>query len=731
MLRVSDGIADESATSENELQQVTVTAQKRAEDIQTVPISITAISGATLTAQGARDLQDVLSEIPNLSFQNSTAPNNMGLSQSRGIAIRGISGTYTTSVYIDDTPVPVSIDPRMLNIDHIEVLMGPQGTLYGQASMGGTVKIVTAGPSLKSVDGFVDADVHDLQGGGAGTSESFSLNDPLSSDSAIKFGGFYSYEPGFLTRTYDDPSAINGNDVTGPAKYVDHVGTQDSYGGFAAYLWQPEGPENLSVESKLMYQDTTSDGWLLTDYSTDDLIVRRALNSPETWQDLYYLATLSVHLDTGIGKLTSATSYFWSDGSDTEDGADVTKLLFHLAYVVPSPAFTNQYLETFAQEFRLESEIGSALRTTTGIYYSDTFNEFREYIIAPGANEASGGVLGTDLGGLEHYPNRSYEWAAFASATYSLTNRLNLTAGLRQSYIQSRDMSWAEGFYVGGPLSTTNLFYKTDSLTPRFSAEYQITDDKMVYTTEAKGFRPGGSYELPDVCDPDLPKLGLPPGIEKYNSDSLWSYEIGSKTRWLDGRLTANIAVYDIEWSNIQEVIELPTCGFPAVINGAHARSQGTELELSWAPTTGISLGLTSGYEDARITAIGPGSGTLYVGQPLNGVAKWTGAANAEFQVPTERLGAAYFRVDYSYVGQSLSLNTSPVVGIIRPSYNLLNVRVGTVINNWQPSLYVKNITNARPNLGDDLSELVALPDRPRFEIGPPRSIGLDVRYKF
>jgi outer membrane receptor protein involved in Fe transport len=225
--------------------------------------------------------------------------------------------------------------------------------------------------------------------------------------------------------------------------------------------------------------------------------------------------------------------------------------------------------------------------------------------------------------------------------------------------------------------------------------------------------------------------MGLQAGASTYKDDSLWNYELGAKTRWLDGRFLANIAVYDIEWTGIQEIVVLPTCGFTATVNGAAARSQGSELELQFMPIQRLTLGLSGGYEDAHITAVAPHSSTLYVGQPLNGVPRWTGTTNATYEIPTAGFGKIFMRADCNYVGSSLSLNTSPVIGRTRPDYTLVDARIGTTLQHLELAAYAKNITNSRPNLGDEIPEVVALPNRPRYIIGPPRTVGLEASWRF
>jgi len=717
-----------------QLQEVIVTAQKRKEDIQSVPASITAISGETLQRQGVYDFNQILSQVPNTSFQYGTATGvggaGQGLSSGRGISIRGITGTNTTSFYINDTPVPISMDPAVLDFDHVEVLKGPQGTLYGEASMGGTVKIVMNQPSTAGVSGSVNLDAHDLDTGGLGTFDSVTVNVPLGEGSAMRISTYYSNEPGFLTRTYDDPSAINGGEVTGPAQTVSHVGSQTSGGAMATFLLQPPSIPKLTIEPLLMVQRTSSDGLLLTDYSTSNLVQRRALDNPEAWTDTFYLASLTARYDTPFGKLVSVSSYFYRDSYDQEDGSDVTKLLFALPYLVPTTSYSDLYAKQFTQELRLDSDIGAKLQTTVGVYFNYNLAVYDQLIYSPGANRASVGALGTDIGYLANWPWPTYETAVFMSGTYALTDKLKVSAGVRESFLELRQAFTATGFYNGGP-SSSSLGSRFNATTPRFSLQYQPTDSNMIYASAAEGFRPGGAQNVPDICAGDLAAIGVSDTTGKYNSDSLWNYELGSKNRWFDGRLVANFAVYDMEWKDIQETVHLPVCGFTWFVNGAAARSQGTEIELTAAPVGGLTLGASGGYEDARITAVASDSGSLYVGQPLNGVPKWTGSANINYEYPTLEFGQLFFRTNVAYVGQSLSLNNSPTIGRTRPSYTLWDARVGTKVQEWECSLYVKNILNKLPNLGDEVSELPELSGRPRWVVGPPRSVGVAFLRRF
>jgi len=607
--------------------------------------------------------------------------------------------------------------------------------------MGGTVKIATVQPSSEAVGGNVDVDGHDLDGGGFGAFDSFNVNIPLSKDLlGLRLGAFYLYDPGFLTRTWDDPSAINGSYVTGPPQTVSHVGSVTSYGGSVALRFEPQD-SGLAIEPKFMAENTHSNGFLATDNSTDNYLQRRALNVPEGWNDLFYLAALDVAVDTAIGKVISSTSYFYRDSYDQEDGSDVTQQLFYPTQKpLPVVSYSDLYDESFTQEFRLETDITRDLHTTAGLWFYDELLTYNQDVQSPGAaiagdipgaNAESGGTLGTDIGYLSHQPGRFTQKAVYFSAAYNLTNRLKLSAGVRESYLWKGYENTTYGFYNGGyGHYTTN--YSANALTPRFTAQYQLADDYMVYASAAKGFRPGGSQVIEPICASGLTAYGLVPGESQYKSDALWNYELGAKTKWFDGRLTANVAVYDMEWKDIQQVVLIPVCGFTLTVNGAAARSTGAELEVAYAPVAGLTMSMSGGYEDAKITGILNTSGSLYVGQRLNGVPEVTAAATVKYEWPTTYVGHLFLRVDDNYVGNSLSLSNSTVIGRYRPAYDLLDLRFGTEMpNSLVVSVYAKNALDSHPNLGDEVAEVVETIGRPRYIIGNPTSIGVEVQKKF
>jgi outer membrane receptor protein involved in Fe transport len=221
--------------------------------------------------------------------------------------------------------------------------------------------------------------------------------------------------------------------------------------------------------------------------------------------------------------------------------------------------------------------------------------------------------------------------------------------------------------------------------------------------------------------------MGLPSGGVPFSSDSLWSYEAGSKNSWFGGHVNTRIAGYYIDWQNIQQSILLP-CTYHLTLNAGAAVSKGVELEADIAPVDGLNLTASAGYDDAKITSSPAGSG-FHVGQPLNGVPKWTASLLGDYSVPTD-FGTAFLRGEYNYTGSSVSYTADPS-GRTRKAYELVDLSLGVTTGPWEASLFAKNLFDVRANLGDEQSEVSELPGRPRYQIAQPRTIGIELKRQF
>ncbi|HEV2363491.1 MAG TPA: TonB-dependent receptor [Caulobacteraceae bacterium] len=717
-------------TSESTVSEIIVTAERRAENIQQATVSVTAISGEKLEKLGARSFFDYATLVPNLAFQTGAGAGGngtgFGVTSSRGIAIRGVFGNNTTSFYINDTPVPMSLDPRILDIAQIEILRGPQGTLFGASAMGGTVKITTREPSTGGFEGSIDALGYDMNHGGGGYSISGSVNVPLAEGLAVRASAFYQYQPGFFTVVFGPATyppypgvAVPPGSPEGVRK---RVGNNPEVGGSITLKYQPRGLPQLTVEPMLMIQNSTSNGFPLADYYPGNLVQLRPLNVPERTADQWELAALTLRYHARFGDFISSSSFFDRRAFDDEDGTEwvatagvpsITGAV--LPEFVPSASPSILRTKTWTEELRFQSSWDFPIQLIAGVFLQDQKRLYYQLQFSPGANALTGGKLGTDLAFTETTPNEDKQIAGFADLTWKVNTHIELSAGLREAHLIHTFTYTANGWANGG-FSTNSGYHSEDDPAPRFSAKYSFDAGNMIYATAAKGFRIGGENAAAPFC-------GI--GETPFTTDSLWSYEVGAKNTWFAGRVQSRLAVYQIDWSNIQQTVVLP-CTFAIVENAGGAKSDGAEIELDMRPIPQLAVTAGAGYENARITNTVPGS-AFVVGQPISGVPKWTAAASFDYTEPTS-WGAAFLRGDISYTGQSRSFNNA---NRLRDAYTNVDLDAGAQFGRYEVSVFVKNLTDVRANLGDEEPEVGELPGRPRWLISLPREVGLELKARF
>src|SRR5579871_4971657 len=737
--RAADAPAAESAG----LAEIVVTAERRAESIQQVPLSVMAISGTVLTDFDQVSFDDYAHLVPNLSFGTG---NTFGLTNGREITIRGISGFNTTSYYINDTPLPLSIDPRAINLDRIEVLRGPQGTLFGSSAMGGTVRLITRQPDLTRAFGSADAQVYDIRHGGIGYLLSATYNLPiLDNQLALMLSGYSTYSPGVFTGQYGlalppagpgpggAPWPVLTVPASQPVQSVAHLGNDVEQGATISMTYRPAALDALSITPMIMHQDQSNNGFQLADYATQNLIQVRPLNIRESDTDIWTFANLTVKYAAPFGSFIESATYFHRYSRDLEDGSELISIggyggppvptcVAGVYCASPSPNWVNS--NQFTDELRFESSFPGPFQVVGGGY----FNKLRQFIIS--AEVLPYYALGNPAF-TENIPRVNEESAAFMSGTLSPTDHIELSAGVRQSHLEFSNAYIANGWINGGP-SDSPVSSNQHATTPRFTAKYKFNESNMIYANAAKGYRIGGANsQLPSG-------IGCPPqytaGSTPFGSDNLWSYEVGSKNSFLDGRFNSRLAAYRINWNQIQQSILLG-CSFHVTENVGSAVSKGGELELDGTPFTGLYLNLGVGYEDAAITSAAAGS-PLPVGSPLNGVPRWTGSLLTDYSFPTS-FGKGFVRGQYSFTGRSVSDNNpvSVVNSMLaqreRGSYSLVNLFFGGKLDTWEASLFIKNVADVRGNLGDEQSEISELPGRPRWMITQPRTIGIDLKKQF
>ena len=721
----ADAAAGATGPSGTSLEEVVVTATKRSEDVQNVPVSMTVLDSGALEAKAVAQFFDYGTSIPNLSFGIGAADGSLA---GRGIALRGIQGANTTGFYIDDVPVLETLDPHIVDIARIEVLRGPQGTLYGAESMGGTVRIITEQPNASAFSGQVHVGGSDTQHGTLNEIVEGAVNVPLIQDSvAVRASAFYQHDDGFFDKEIvPEP---------GPPTYTrDHVGGTEYWGGQIALLFQPL--DGLSVTPRVMFQETHQEGAPYAALSAENLIQREVFDIPEGGTDKWWLASLTVNYTVPLGTLVSSSAYFDRKTFETEDDTDVLTLDLGLPGPIPSPITRKLNLSRFAQEIRFASTLSGPFQFILGGFYSDSTRP-RDY-------EWTGQGLGAAVGyvndlALAFIDSRgAKEYAVFGDASYDILHNLKATVGLRWFRDTATFTQYTNGLFFGGAPSIYNAPQSSESgFTPKYLLEYKITPDVLTYVSAAKGFREGGNNIAlppgppPTGCDQDLKNAGLTAaGVTSYKSDTLWNYELGVKSALLERRVTLDAAVFTINWDQIQQLVSLPLCGYGITGNSGKARSTGFELQSNARLLPELTWGVGFGYDDAHITEQGTGTPQT-VGSPIYQVPRVTVSTDLDYARPLSAEWTGFARVDWSHIGESFSANNTQVNPLRRGAYNIANVRFGARNDRWEVAAFVKNLTNTRANLGDAILIGAEIPGEPRFVINRPLTAGLEARLRF
>lgn len=735
------------------IEEIIVTATKRETALQDTAISISAISEFQLQRIGAEGIFDYGVKIPNLGFSNEAD----GRFNASSPAIRGVAGggvVGATGFYIDDIPVPEYMNPRVADIARVEVLRGPQGTLYGARSMGGTVRVITKQADPEEVDGYAHASVSDVKEGGVNYAFDGGANIPIADSVALRAMAYYAENSGVFDREH-----LSGS----PRPAFDertNVDDDGYYGVSLALTWEVN--DALTIKPGFMYQRTESDNLPLADIDPGNFTVMRANDIEEPGAEEWWLGSVTVNLQTGIGEIVSTTATYDRKVNEFEDQTGTLDGLVFAGNGLPEPnipAFISEKEEdtSFIHETRLIADFGDLvserIAATVGVFYEDR-EHIREYppSFAPGINvkftndlnNAYGqgiplppGALATDQVFSTYDDVDTEEIALFGEVTFKLSERLRFTASARWSDVDVKSTSVSGGFVNAGP-SMVDATQSESSVNPKFLLEADMTDDILVYGSASKGFRIGGNnFNVPFSpvigCLAELETLGATSreDVDSFDSDSIWSYELGTKTSWFDNRLTLNVAGFFIDWSDIIQTNRL-ACGFQVVANAGEAESKGFEIELEAVPAEGLYLSAGFGYTDAEITAGNNPISGLDKGDRVNQVPEVTFNATAEYTFPLFTNWEGYLRGDFSHYGDSLSANNNATMPRVRPSFDILNLRVGMFQpGNWDVSLFVKNATNEHANLSDNRSIAAEKPGRPRIVTNRPRSIGLEFRKDF
>jgi iron complex outermembrane receptor protein len=775
--------------------EVVVTATRQAQTLSKVPESVSAFTATKMEMLNIKSVADVAKFTPGLTFDQDR----------HDVSIRGIdskAGSGTTGIYIDDTPIQMralglnanNTLPAVFDLDRVEVLRGPQGTLFGAGSEGGTVRYITAQPSLTKFSAVAHTEVATTENGALSYEFGAAAGGPIVDDKlGFRVSAWGRRDGGWVTRN-------NVNDVSQVEKDANRT---DTYVLRAALTWAPT--KDLTITPSINYEKRD-------EHNHDEYWV--SISNPGSGKylsgtpdrmadpDRFYLPALKIEWDAGPVKFISNTAYYdrlervngysgtlynlsyfqhyttgsaygagpsdpWGDpcgtavcnaGGQLLDANGLSALMAGFGPYVSRNWITNSQ-QNFTQEFRLQSnDPGARLTWVAGLFYAyntqrstEEINDpqlpaLTQYLWGESMLDAWGSQL---LANGDDYINdtraHDRQIALFGDATLKVTDALKLTVGVRYAWTHF-DFNNVNGgpqdlqcvpIKDGGDPCVTQFAAATGKkdetpLTPKVSLSYQITSDDMVYGTVSKGYRIGGATPpLPSACEGTFPS--------EYNSDTVLSYEIGTKDRFFDRRLYVSGSIYYVQWSNIQQAIYVPICGIQYTTNVGSAVSQGFDLEGQWQITHAFDLEMSVGYTDAHYTgnAVDKNSGaTLALKGDVLDVTPWTITLGAQYNF-TIYDHDAFIRADYEFH----SRRTRPIPaedpnstyydpGLVPdPATHLVSMRAGVNLGKVDLAVFVDNLLDAHPQLNlQHQDSTTALYEATTFR---PRTVGIAASWKF
>lgn len=737
------------------LAEIVVTAQKRKQKAQDVPMSISVLSGASLDNIVTGNFTNVLLSVPGLSYSGSEEGQG-------NYSIRGVStgaSSPTTGLYLDGISM-VSIATNfagatnlpLFDLARIEVLKGPQGTLYGDSSMGGAIKYVTRKPNLHRFTANAAGGIAMTDGGGPSHMGEAVVNMPLVPGKlAVRAGVSYRDEGGYINYV---PNAqgewTNISATSPPAPYAPQTFAS---GG---KLDQAAANTTRNISARVSVKAVLSGGLTLIPEAMVERVyeaeppwywgnlpnMQTAAIRPQPTHDSLNLFVLPITRPIGDMKITWLSGYWdrhreWNRDYTYFIASLVPPLLSH-----PSSNASDTDTKTFSQEVRLASNSPtSPLKWLIGLYYRHQSDQLSQTVDTAGAGAFFG--TGTNVTYLGVQTTKTSEMAAFGNVSYAFSSRWEGEIGLRYFDIDTGYHANFAGVFNGGSSKILERHSANVGVSPRFVIRYHIAKHHMLYVNAAKGFRAGGPNRFntsSPLCAPDFKKLGISSAPSTYQSDNLWTYEFGNKNAFLSDHMIVNVALYYTDWNNIQQQVNLPSCGFQFVGNVGSAKIKGAELDIKGIIVPGVIAGGYVDYTDSRITSSVPGV-SAQIGDPTLDTPMWAGNVYVDFALPMVHGWRPNFRVNYSYHGSNLRSFSPTLVATlpgggsalvadgsqIQRAYRVGNAALQLNNGNWQLRLYVDNFMNARPLL-DNLSDLYHTLNVSTLR---PRTIGLMARVYF
>lgn len=751
----------ESTRSEGVLQEVIVTATRREERLQDVPQSISAFDSQAIAIRGLQQMDDYARLVPGLAISDREPGGTTVVF--RGVTTSGLQfgSVSSAGLYLDEQPITQSgrsPDPRLIDIERVEALRGPQGTLYGASSQSGTLRVITNKADAKGFDAWAEAQLSSTSGGGVSHDVSAMVNVPLVQDKlAVRLVGFSSEDAGFIDRVLSDSQ---GGTFTNANVVDEDVNAVKTTGARASLRW--DAADNVSATLGVVFQDVEADGHGDINRGAGDLAQVRF--EEESLDDKWYQLGLTLNAGLPFGDLVVSGSYFDRDFRYEADATDYEFAFNQNAINYDSPVYdfggdprgfaTNHedtQITTFEARLSSRADSDSRWAWIVGAFYSKeegktAFDSFvRGYEDTPSfeyfdayEQELSGNALApTERWFLGRYDTELDQTAIFGELSFDVTDHFTITAGGRwfdydRKFAQVQEQP--EGF-SGFSRLDGNQKNSEDGTVAKLNFTYKFDSDRLLYATYSEGFRVGGSNPLKAASA--LPR--------DYKSDELKNYELGLKSEWFDHRLRLNMSAYYMEWNNFAVQVEDPQ---PAVfqlgyVNLPTADIKGIEAELAVTLNQQWQLDGALSYNDAKTAEASTLSVTdedgnefafaVSDGARLPISPDWSGSLGLEFRPDMRLMDARPFaRLDYSYTGASVNslegiesvVSGNPVER--QAAYDIGNFRFGLEADHWTGSIFVDNLWNERADLF--LSNRWKVP---RQAVNRPRTVGIQFRYDF
>ena len=706
-LNTAAGDSASSAQSE-EIGEVVVTAQKRSELLKDVPVPVSVVSANTLAETNQVALRNFYTELPSFSLSP------VGLGDEEMITIRGISTGFNTNptvgVMVDGVPFGSStflagnaipdLDPASLA--RIEVLRGPQGTLYGASSMGGLINYVTVDPKTDRFSGYLQAGgSHVSNGADLGYGVRGAANIPITDTLAVRISAFARRDPGYIDNPFTHQYGLN---------------SADAYGGHMSALWTLN--DSWSVKLSALFQEIKGAG-------SNDVDVLPGLQGLQQsyipqlgrFARKAQAYSLTVKGNAGPVEITSVSGYSIIENHDTLDFTYRLGPLAQTYFGVNGAAiFTDFRTNKFTEELRAATPLGSHFDLLLGGFYNHEKSPFNQDL--PALDPASGVKVG-DIGNIP-VPSTYEEYAAFGDLTYKITEKFDVQIGARESHIHQTDGQATEtGPLFGGQSVNPALESTATTFTYLLTPRLKISPDLMVYARVASGYRAGA----PNSFNPD------PAVPRQYAPDKTYNYELGAKGDVLDHKLTFDASVYYIDWRDLQLNLLDVNNDLTYGTNGSRAKSEGAELDIGWNPLRGLKLSAWVAYDDAVLTDNFPVNSTLHGadGDRLPFSSRWSGSFSATQDFPITGNLTGYAGLAVSYTGERIGTFLATPQRQIYPAFTRTDLRAGVKYDLWSVDLFANNVADRRALLGGGPGNFPPY----AYTVLQPRLVGFNVSRQF